>query len=379
MNAYQYHEVVPSNDANEFVEMNSIDFELLAEGRKMLKNSITIKGDIVVERTAGTECDKSDFALVMMDNKVGFHGVCESMTCELPQSMGLIENVQDYPRYVASIVSATKDKNDVFNARDQAEGRHCTEAGGSLNCQATLAQRSNADTTVKEKNNFTIKPKICLNSMVGDDYSFAKNGAVRVSMNLARNRDVLFGGRVDSNGDSNYKLENVRLCYVSRPDDGKQGPINMSSTVGVKATANSQSSSIRVRVPASACSGVIANFIQQSNLNNVGRNSYKLEQHPQISKVSYLFNSSTNDYVSYSIDTRADMIAKGLEVLNKAGHNDANANKLASNQGFLIGLDFNNLLDLRNTPFQVDLESTQTDLNVKPRVVYLYFLNMISL
>ena len=38
-----YHEVDPSNDAASFQEFNSIDFELQAPGRKLLKNSISVE------------------------------------------------------------------------------------------------------------------------------------------------------------------------------------------------------------------------------------------------------------------------------------------------------------------------------------------------
>jgi len=73
------------------------------------------------------------------------------------------------------------------------------------------------------------------------------------------------------------------------------------------------------------------------------------------------------------------MVMMGLEALKDGGHNQANSDKLASNQGHLIGLNFEEMVDLRNQKFSVQLRSDDVTIGAKPRIAYLYFLNMISL
>ena len=56
-----YHEVAPQNDNPDgFVEFNTIDWELMVEGRSLLKNSIVIEADITVYKTGTTDLVVAD-------------------------------------------------------------------------------------------------------------------------------------------------------------------------------------------------------------------------------------------------------------------------------------------------------------------------------
>ena len=336
-----YHEVQPSNDAASFQEFNSIDWELLAPGRKLLKNSISIdfRLDVLSDGVSPVAARE-----VSLDNKIGYLGIFESWTTSTAQA-GILESIQDAPRYVAMVAAATLDENDLVNVRYQAEGRSLTQ-------------------------------EIALNSMVGGDYSFDKNGSIRISTNLARNNNFLFGPQMAG---SSYTIADVKLHYISVPDDGKQQAMLMNTVVSVKSAINSDSANLSFKVPAKSCSGVVMSFIQQSNENADGENSYALEKLPNLNSVQYMFNSSTSQGVSYVIEDQGELIKRGLSALSDAGHSQVSASKYAVNQGYLIGESFDDQLDLSTQKFSVQIKSEVPSISTKPRLCYLYFLNLIQM
>ena len=373
MNNVVYHEVTPSNDKGSFKEFESIDFEIQAEGRKLLKNSIVFEADIEVRSSGNALLVDTD--IVKLEHKIGFHGVCESWN--VSNQVGSLENIQDYGRYVNMLSCATLDKMDYCNIRYQVEGRQVTEDAGRAVIQPQRqAVKESTSGNVNRSAHFCLSPKICLNSMVGDNYSFAKNGSIRVSTNLARNNAFLFGGGFSGH---TYTLSNVRIKFSSVPDDGAQKLMMMNSVVSVKQALNSNAGNISARVPAKACSGVMISFIEQDHENKDKENSYALERLPNIDEVQYLFNNSTSQGVSYVIDDAGELISRGLDALSEAGHQQANPNLLAANGGYLIGLDFKDTIDLSAQKFNVQIRNQTPAITSNARLVFLYFLNRISL
>lgn len=378
MSAILYHEAVPTNDNQlGFTEFNQIDFSIFAQGRKYLKNSMTLEADISV-KLAGADLTLAND--IKVDNRIGFHSVIESVSTAAKGQQ--VELLQDYPRYVASVMSATKDVNDCFTLEAQAEGRQATEDTGKYICQLERQRRitaGGAAGVLTRPAKFSLKPNFALNRMVGDDYSFQSNGEIKVQLNLARNNRVLYG--LGGDGTQSYTLTNVRLRYITVPDDGKQGVIMMNSVVSVKSAINSAQATISARVPASRCNGVILNFIEQSNDNSNTANSYRLEQFNGLDSVEYLFNDSTNKYITYRIENRDEIVRRGLEALADqpydGGHNQVSHSKLSVNQGFLAGLSFTEYIDLSSQKFTVMLNS---DISVNsPLVAHLHFFNLLQL
>ena len=153
----------------------------------------------------------------------------------------------------------------------------------------------------------------------------------------------------------------------------------MNSVVSVKQALNSNAGNISARVPAKACSGVMISFIEQDHENKDKENSYALERLPNIDEVQYLFNNSTSQGVSYVIDDAGELISRGLDALSEAGHQQANPNLLAANGGYLIGLDFKDTIDLSAQKFNVQIRNQTPAITSNARLVFLYFLNRISL
>lgn len=368
----QYHSLNPSNDASDFSEFDSIDFELNVPNRKLLKNSIMFECELKhVFKTGTTSVTVGD--RIGLDPRVGYHGLFESWNTSA-NSVGQIENINSYGRYVASISTATLDEGDFCNVFHQAEGKCLTQDSGCYNVQP-IRLRNDTGVNVTVPQDVCVMPKIALNSMAGDDYSFDKNGSIRLSTNLARNNNFLSGG---SFADTSYQIQNVRLKFITVPDDGKQGKMLLNSVVSVKSAINSQAVNMVFKVPAKACNGVVINFIQQNRENTNGENSYALENLPNLLSLQMLLNSNTQQGISYEVLDKGEMIKNGIDALSESGHSQASASKIAFNQGFLIGQAFEEYIDLSNQSISINLKHEAPNISTEPRIAYLYFLNLVE-
>lgn len=370
-----YHEARPMNDSSAFGEFESIDWEIEDVGRKLMKNSIYVEADLEV--FSSTNVVNGTFSRIGLTRDIGFHSLYESWQVEAKSQN--IQNIQHYPRYANIIETGTGNISTCLTPMSQAEGKQISEESSRYVCQlSSCSHRTASNVVITKPANTCIKPKICLNSMAGDDYSFAKNGAIRISTNLARNGSALHGRGVGST--SSYRLTNVRLKYMTIPDDGKQGAMMMNSVVSVKQSMNSQQSNLSVKVPAQAVSGVVVTYISQANETGLATDSYKLEKLPLVDEIQYLFSDSQSQYISYNVTDQQDMIKLGVNALSSAGIKvKANSFKTNGDEGVLHGLDFQQSIDLSRQKFGLNLRSSSDKLNSNPFSIYMHFLNVISL
>jgi len=374
-----YHSSRPLNDnqQNGFIEFDSIDFEIQDMGRKLMKNSVYIEADIEVFKSTGTPVGKTD--KIGINNNVGFHSFFESFSVDAKGQN--IQNVQSYPKYVNIVNTASSNIGSVFTPASQAAGIQCTEEAARYVIQPVSASHvngTNPKTTVKRAVQLCCKPKIVLNSMMGDDYSFEKNGSIRVSCNLARNGTVLYGG--DCVATSSYTLKNVRLKYMTVLDDGKQGEILMNSVVSVKQSINSEQANLSVKVPSKAVTGVVMTYISQANETSLVKDSIKLENIPNLDEIVYLFSDSMSKFVSFSLTDKDDMLQKGIEALSASGVKcKVNSFQARNNQNVIHGLNFQSTVDLTNQKFGVNLRSSSNKIATNPRNVYMHFLTIVSM
>ena len=374
-----YHEASPSNDnANGFSEFNTINWELMATDRKLVPNSVRIDFDLVVNETdGGTRVDNKRIAI---DNLCGGHVFFESWQVGV-ESVGLISNEQEYPRWAKTFFSATQDINDNNSAIANAEGRTCHPAAGEIVIEMVGSEGAQGATDPNKKDpSFSIKPLISLNRYMGDSYSFNKLGHLRVSTNLSRNGHALYGAQCAGGGRSPvYLMKNVKLRFTSVPDDGKQGKMLMNSYTSVKATSNSNSFSIDSKVPAKMCNGVVINFLDQGSESEIVSNNQLLEQYPNLESIRYSFNNALNKYITYEITDRGNMVRLGLEALTEGNLNSVHARNIFNNQSYIVGLPFQEYTDLSTSKFTTQLVSSANTFGTKPQQVYLYFLTLISL
>ena len=389
MSAMQYHLVDPESSSTEYTPFQTVDFNLQTPGRKLLKNSIRIEGRIVA-RTNTTDPWQPTDALsvtssidmasnIKLDNVVGAHAFFDSITTET-QSKGVLENLQNYPRYVSQVGRATLATDDMLTAKNVAECRGPYEINGNYPLQPIVDQAFVATSGVEQpsqrtKPSFSIKPMMCFNRTAGGDYSFDKNGFIRISAILAANRHALFGG--DAN--TNYVLEDLVCRFVTIPDDGTSEAMLMRSYINVVSSMQSTSTTISARVPSSQVSSVSMSFAKQTNLQSTGANSYALESLPKWDSVEYLFANSLQNFITYRIVDEDDALLRGLASLESAGHTQVNAKTLKSNRGTIMGLAFEEFVDLSQQKFTINLQIDDTSVTTEPRDVFLYFHSLIQM
>jgi len=376
MENIKYHRVVPENNSSAgFTEFDTIDWLLVADGRKLMRNSIRVEADVEVFKTGTTR--KTAGNDLRVSNFIGGHCFFESWTCET-QSAGVLQNLQGYPRYQNMIASATLDADDLCDAGMQAELRNPSAGGVGACLEEIVAYNDTASHAVlRDDASMSIKPNFCWNNMTGD-YSFSKNGYIRVSCNLARNNHTLYGREADA--DCSYKLKNVVIKFVSVPDNGQQEKLLMKSYVNIKSTVQSTDSHIQARVPSKAVSGVTISFLKQDDKNNNNQvDSNALQSFKQLDEIIYLFNNSQSNGVTYPLSDKGDMPKKALESVQDATHNQGTGNKLAANKGYLLGLDFAEMVDLSNQRFSVQMKSADASLSTSPMNAYLFFHELLSM
>lgn len=355
-----YHQVEPQATQDSYTEFDNVDFVInVGEGRRLLKNSVRILGDLKINSTGTTRSTSN----IGFDRVAGAHAFIDS--CQVSSiNQGLIENITNYGRYVSMAGHASFDREDMINSNLACELRgHLDHVpnlmGQGITTYATAPETTDAD--------FSIKPVCALNRMSGDDLPSSKSGAITLTVNLQRNRVVLMGTGQEAT--SNYQLFNLRVTYQSVEDDGSASQTGMRTIFNIKSNILSGAASISANVPA-LCSSVVMSFCDTRVENGLKDNSLALEEPQAITEVQYLFNDQTNSLVTYIIDDRTEMLERFIDAMGVSGHNQVSKDVFKSNQGFGLGLDFDGLVDLSKNRFTVQL---QTGANNNPSNAYLYF------
>lgn len=377
----RYHIANPENNSSSgFQEFDTVSFVVNADGRKLLKNSIRVEGDVEV-KLAGVALgtDKN----LKIDSRCGAHVFFDSWNVTLPETRGLIQNAQEYPRYVKQVATALYAKDDYYSAELLAEMRGGSEVMGQYVIQPQASY--NTGTNDPQNPNFSIKPLISLNSMEGGNYSFQKNGQIRISCNLSKNADAVYGNDHTGAQAATYVITNLRLRYMSIPEDGKDAPIIMRSYTNIKNTVSSNSANIAVRVPSNSVSGVSISFLNSSSVVNAADNKQALHTYPNFLEMNYSFADAVG-IVSYTITDLQDAEIKGLAAIREgvdmgdsAGNAAVSMQTYRANNGYIIGLDFGQqLVDLTKDKFSFNIKSN-VDTGAPNQVIFLYFHTLLNL
>ena len=359
-----YHQVEPQATQDTYTEFDNVDFVINpGEGRRLLKNSVRILGDLRVYKTGTTRPDLTADEFIGFDRLAGAHAFIDSIQVS-SQNQGLMESVTNYGRYVAMAGAASYDKLDMINSNLICELRGHVDKlqqlySGGIKTYATAPETTDID--------FSIKPVACINRMSGDDLPASKTGAITLTINLQRNRVVLSGsGQL---ADSSYEMRNLRVTYQTVADDGSSTQTGMRTIYNIKSNILSGAASISANVPA-MCSSVVMSFCDTRVENSLKDNALALEEPQALTEVQYLFNDQTNSLVTYVIDDRTEMLERFIDAMGVEGHNQVSKDVFKANQGFSLGLDFDGLVDLSKNRFTVQL---QTGANNVPSNAYLYF------
>ena len=360
MSAIQLHRTLPESSSSAYQPFQTVDFLLDVRGRKLIKNSIRIEGTIkALDAVSGSPITHA--SAVKVENAIGAHAFFDSFTVET-ENKGVLENLQNYPRHANMVSRATLTSDDLLSSQYVAEARGPVEANGNYVLQQVADNAFiTAQTTPVATNN---------------DYSFSKNGFIRVSMILSSATECLFGG---ADQPKDYSLTDLACRFQSSPDDGSQGAMLMKSYVNVVSSVQSTSTTVSARVPSQSVNGVAMSFVNQSDVRSNQRNAYELQRLPQWSNIEFLFNNSLQEYLTYTIRDESDALQKGLEALESAGHSQVSSKTLKANKGAIFGLPFNSYIDLSQQKFTVNFKIDSDTITQNPMDVQMFFSTLLTM
>ena len=392
----QYHQVFPENTLSSYSgdAQTQVDFLLTYEGRALEMNSIRLNFDLDITPVGGA----ADFANVrsdpnlFYDQSAGLHGVVQS--CVTSVNGAVIENLNEYGRMVAmeSQSTMTSDERNVASA--SCEGKVVNQRLTNLFLRGVVAGEftddlngttSNYETALIEKPSASLKPRICLNKCFTEDgslplLSFSRSGVIRISFRLARSTAFLFGS--ESSG-SSYALSNLRLTYVSRDDSSDLAPILSRGITNVKQAITSSSANIQAIIPGSA-RAVSVSFQPQANENKAYYNNLQLYKIPSLTQVQYLFNDSTNQYITFIIKSEIESLERYLESFKDTGSNSASLQNIVTNNSYGLGTSLGQYVNLANSKFSIQIQSaigtaTNSGGDTVPMLAYIYFHTLLRL
>lgn len=372
-----YHSVDPQNLKTTYTSFDQCDFLLSYEGRSLELGSVRIEAELEVSvggelfGTTGT----SQNQLVYMDSFTGAHAVVEQISTDVGGTM--VETVPDYPRLVKAVTTATQSQTDMFNSGNVCELKApCMEIAREI----LMGEHTPIDTGTAADNrinpDFSIRPMCSLNKAVGV-LPYRKSGDVRVTINLARAADVLFGRDVAAT--STYVLRNLRCTFRSVPDQGPKfdQEIVMQRHLALKQNIASTQANLQMKVPA-VCDSFLCTFLPQSEVGQNAPNVLALARPPGISEVQYMFNDAANQYITYRLTDQVEWLGRYLDAFRNAdGTNAAKLGNVYSNQVFGLGLDFGGSIDLSRQKLSIAINSAVT--NNDPYAAYLFFSSVLTL
>lgn len=381
-NRLVFHEVIPNNLKTEYIENDVVDFNLSHPNRKLNIGSVRVEGELVVKYD-GRFLDSDDVVdgshvngkMIYLDHLVGAHGLVEQITCSVNAtgSKSIIESLSEYARYVKMASASTQGRNDMLNSNNVCELK--TVADGLTNAllQGEVPPSNPSNDLQRLNPDFSFRPLFCLNSGVGS-LGYNKTGDIEISLTLARLFAVLFGN--DVNSKCSYAINNLRIRYTTSPMDDNNDPVVLKTKLQIKQSIQSSFANVQTRVPA-VCNAMTASFQVQANENTAVNNNYELNKVPSLTQTQFLFNDSTNTLVSYILRNNSEVVDRAIDSMVDTGRNSLSTQNLANNNGFLLGINFDQMVDLSNQKFSVQLQSGIS--SSVPMIIYMYFHSFVEL
>jgi len=365
-----FHSADPEAIQSGYTAFDNCDFVInVGEGRSLVRNSVRLVGDLQINSTGTTRT----LGEIYMDYRIGAHAMLDSLQVTFGgPGGGVKQNTQNYARWVSMTTAAEQSQADMLNASNQVELR----APNQLSVERYADGESTGTTqNIISNLDFAVKPNCILNKMVGDHLPFEKSGEIRLTINLAKNQSALMGAKQGSG--ANYEITGLRCLYQSVETIGD--PMATSTTMRnvqcVKTSIQSATANISAQVPAVADACHVS-FQRQDRENANCFNNYQLAQVPNIRRVQFLWNDSTNKYISYEQNDQNTMLKGFIDSFQNTGHNMVFRDDFRTYDGFALGQHFNGFIDLSRTRFGLQL-TTDID-SSRPYNVYMYFSSIVT-
>lgn len=377
--AIVFHTAEPNNFKTSYSEYDQVDFTLANEGRSLIMGSVRIEGVWEVSLNevvyGSREGDGNGDNLIYYDRFVGAHAVVEQMSVET-MNFGILETLPNYARMVKILSSGQGSQSTQVNSVNGVELKVPIDELARQTLQGEFTQSAPTPQALERISpDFSFKPMCVLNN-TGGLLPYRRSGDIRLTLNISRYAEALFGKNVDAN--TSYVLKELRCVWRSAPDDGKDDKLNLLRHLSVKQSIQSSFASLQLRVPA-VCSSIYSTFLPISDEGQLKPNTLALSRPPDIDRVEYLFNDATNKLITYQLRTdveRAEAYrdAVGASFVNSSAITLRN---MIAGDCFGLGLRFDQPLDLNSQKLTFNLSSGITNNN--GFVVYSYFPSSIEL
>ena len=352
--AISYHSVIPANNKDTYNEFEVVDFICQFPNRKMNLNSVRFEGRLRFKDENGTELTDE---ICQMDKLVGAHSLFESIqTFVNGQSVDMIHN---YPRMVKMITCASEQQADMNNAHNVCELKaSCNEVAAELLRKEKIPAQHTVN--VSREIDFSIKPVIAVNQCYSSrrELSSSQVSEVRFSVTINRNNSILFGNDVVDG--YSVDVRDFRVTFTSYPDDGiSNEPILMKKRMTLKQSFESTTAQLNFNYPMEG-NKVYGSFLTQSDENVPNKNNTALNKPQNVERLSFFWNNSTNEYVSYQLRSDSEILERAIDAVGDTGRNSSSIANVQNNNGYLIGLNLGEYLDLMSTKMSIVMETDQT-------------------
>jgi hypothetical protein len=201
---------------------------------------------------------------------------------------------------------------------------------------------------------------------------YSKSGVIRVTLNMARVNQILWGKDMD--GQVTYSCKDLRVTFTSIPEEDAdvKTPIRLRTKISMKQSIQSQLSNVALRVPG-ICTGVSCCFLPQAQENSQKADALQISTLPNINSVQFAFNDATSQLISFKLKSDTEIIGNFIRSMVDTGLSTLTPTEWANNEGFGVGVSFNGqAVDLRNQKFSVQINAEGVNAST-PYVIYLYF------
>tara|TARA_R110001592_G_scaffold15684_4_gene67923 strand:- start:7816 stop:8997 length:1182 start_codon:yes stop_codon:yes gene_type:complete len=372
MNSIRYISLDPVNLKTSYGEYDTLDFDVVFAGRKLRLNNIrfaaTIDSPNATQATGALRTDNTltDFNI---DPMTGCHAFIDSISTEFSnagQNSGIVESLQEYPRYCKMYFQGTQTSAGQNSTASACEMRSPQmkwtnsmlrggQAGKPTGANVYIASNPN------EKANFAVRPRFLLNSVSSQagepTISERQVGSVRISIRLSRFSNV-FNGNAALNDITSYSLTNCRLLYQTYADDGTDAPMVCRTKANLKQNVNGDAITLAARLPIRANS-MTASFYPTADINDALKNTLALPEPPGVNRLEFSFNDSTNSFISYELRDRNTILQRAVQSLNDFDEtNDIRLDLIKAGDAYMIGLGWDEFIDLSRQKFSLLLNST---------------------
>ncbi len=379
MSGLTLREAIPTNFKNSYSEYDNVDFNLAYEGESLVLGSVRIEGVLKITNNGlplndNTGNDPTNFNRnINIDHNVGAHAFFDQITTET--NAGVIESVNHLPRYAKMCEVAKYSQDDYFNSENICELKTSSPNFTNRLLKGEIPTTQPTD-PIRIDPDFSIKPHIALNSRDGL-LPYRRTGDVRMSLSLTRVAGCIYGQQITTgNNPTTYTIEELRITYRTRPDDGSNDPVELDSKLSVVSSVQSSFANLDIKVPA-VVDSVSCSFNIQSQVNSPVYNNLNLIKVPQLSQTQFLVNDSTNKLISFVLRDDQEVISRYIDSFMDTGKNQMSRNTLENNNGFGIGINFGGPQNLINKKFAIQIQSGVS--NSQPLTMFSYFHSIINI